>query len=153
MTIQEAGHSLHIQVTQESELWQRLAIAAVPGAILGIAATMLLSSFWGIAIAPFVALGTFALAKDGESQLTVSQFEFVAEGDLGRRTRRRVVMAADVRGLEFQVGPALSTANEGLYVRIDRSNLLILPNVDWNQAQEVIEAIKKRLPGLSENWS
>jgi hypothetical protein len=61
-------------------------------------------------------------------------------------------MAADVRGLEFRDQSLLQGTNGGLYAITDGSSKLILPYLDWEQTQDVVAAIKKKLPGLSQNW-
>ncbi len=151
-TVKEGNHALHILVTQGLDLRVRLGIAIAAGSISGFAISMLLNSFWWMAMVPFVALTVLVIVKNRKAELTVSQFEFIATGDLGRRTRRRVVMTADIRALEFQTGAPLPSAREGLHACTDHSNFLVLPYLDWEQTQDVIAAIKRKLPGLAENW-
>jgi len=61
-------------------------------------------------------------------------------------------MAADLRGLEFRDLVLFQGTNGGLHAITDGSSKLMLPYLDWQQTQDVIAAIKKKLPGLSQNW-
>ena len=149
--IQDLPHGLRIRVTQELEFWERLLTAVVPGLFAAIAGSMFLKSEWWLGTSFLIATVIFLFARTRGAELIVSQFEFVAKGALGRRVQTpRVLMAAHIRKLEFQENSI--SGKSGLYAWTGNNWKLLLPFLDWQQTQEILEAIKKKLPGLAESW-
>jgi len=152
-TIQDSTNGLVIRVAREVPSLHRSFVALLIGAIICAAGEELCKSLWWLAVSPVVFTAVFLSLKTAKADLTISRLEFVARGNLGARARApRVLMAADVRGLEFRDQSLLQGTNGGLYAITDGSSKLILPYLDWEQTQDVVAAIKKKLPGLSQNW-
>ena len=149
--IKDLPHGLRICVAQDMALWERMLTALVPGIMLGVVSSNFLKIPWCIGISFVLSVSVFFYRKAKAAELSVSHFEFVSKGDLGRRVQSpRVVMAAQIRGLEFQENSL--SGKSGLYVWTGNSWKILLPFLDWQQTNEIIDVIKKKLPGLAENW-
>ena len=152
-TIQDLPNGLVIRVAREIGFFHRAFTALLIGVIIFVAGGELYKSYWWLPVSLVVFAAIFLSLKTARADLTISRLEFVTRGNLGARARTpRVLMAADVRGLEFRDLALFQGTNGGLHAITDGSSKLMLPYLDWQQTQDVIAAIKKKLPGLSQNW-
>ena len=152
-TIQDLPNGLVIRVAREIGFFHRAFTALLIGVIICVAGEELYKSYWWLPVSLVVFAAIFLSLKTARADLTISRLEFVTRGNLGARARTpRVLMAADVRGLEFRDLVLFQGTNGGLHAITDGSSKLMLPYLDWQQTQDVIAAIKKKLPGLSQNW-
>jgi hypothetical protein len=151
--IYELRRGLRIRAKRDLEQWERLVYACFAAVVAGAATASLLGSWWWLGVSAISALAALALVKSQKAELVVTPVEFTTTGDLGRRVQTsRIVLAADIRRLEFRGGGLLILKHDGLYAVTDRRELCVLPFLDWEQANQVIHAIEKRFPGLAENW-
>ena len=100
---------------------------------------------------------SFALAtRRTISKLQISKDEIISKGRVGDSFRsKRQMRAEDVQWLEYQedtTGPETSHHPGGLYAVLSHSSVCILPEIDDQQATEVIERIASRFPELSRKW-
>jgi hypothetical protein len=152
--IQELRDGLLVQAKRETELWARLIVAVIAAVFAGTASAAYLGAWNRVFLSIVAGLLGFAAAQSQQAQLKVTNVEFTATGDLGRRVQTpRVVCTADVLRLEFQgeSGP-FTSKRDGLYALTARRELCLLPFLDWVQAVQVIRAIEEKFPGLAEHW-
>jgi len=152
--IRKLPNGLRVQVSQNLKLWERLLAAGLAAAVIGMAGLSFVKSWWWFVVPPITAVAVFVFVRAIKAELQVTNVEFISRGDLGRRVQTpRIVYAADVRGLEFSFGGVLDHQRQGLYaIKDSGKRYLILPLVDFRQAQEVIGAIETKFPGLAEFW-
>jgi len=152
-TMQDSPNGLVIRVAREAPFFHKSFAALLTASIVCVAGEELYGSPWWFAVSLVVFAAVFLNLKTAKADLTISHLELVARGNLGPRARTpRVLMAADLRGLEFRDQSLLQGTNGGLHAITDGSSKLMLPYLDWGQTQDVIAAIKEKLPGLSQNW-
>jgi len=113
------------------------------------ATATIFGGWWWAASALVAALIEFASIRSQNAELRATNVELVAKGDLGRRTRKRIVCTGDVRRLEYSE-PYLQFP--GLYAVTARREYCVLPFLDYAQTTAVILAIEKKFPGLAQQW-
>jgi hypothetical protein len=152
--IRKLPNGLRVKVRQNLQMWERLLAATIAAMIVGMTGVSLLKRWWWLLLSPITAIAVFVFGKTNKAELQVTNVEFISRGELGRRVQTpRIVYTADVRGLEFCGGGQFHHPPDGLYVVKDAGKrLLILPFLDFRQAQEVIGAIETRFPGLAQLW-
>jgi hypothetical protein len=151
--IDELRRGLRIRSKRDLEQWERIVYASFAAVIVGAVSAALLGGWWWLGLSAVSALAISVIVKSQKAELVVTPVEFTTTGDLGRRVQSpRIVLAADIRRLEFRGGGLPIQKHDGLYAVTDRRQLCVLPFLDWEQANQVIHAIEKRFPGLAENW-
>jgi len=151
--VQELRNGLCIRSSRSLKMWQRLLAAAVAGAFVAGVTSALLRAWWWLLLSLLAAINVFAIAKARNAQLWVSNLEFTATGDIGRRVRHRVINTADVRRLEFwQANGPFRSGPDGLYAVTNHGSKCLLPFLDYKQTSEVIRVIEQRFPGLAQLW-
>jgi hypothetical protein len=146
-------NGLRIQAHQDLKVWERLFGAGFAAAAVGIPCATLLKDWWPIPSA-IAAIAAFMLAKNTTAELYVTNVEFIARGNLGRRVKTpRIVCTADVWGLEFWSANPFGSQRDGLYAVTKTSKrYLLLPFLDFQQTKEAIGAIESKFPGLAQYW-
>jgi hypothetical protein len=147
--IEELRNGLRVTVRREFEALTRLLVSGLAGAITGMGTATVFGGWWWAACSPIAALIGFASVRSQNAELQATKVELVARGDLGRRTRKRIVYTGDVRRLEYRE-PSLQFG--GLYAVTASSEYCVLPFLDYAQTTAVILAIETRFPGLAEQW-
>jgi hypothetical protein len=154
LQIQELANSLRIRARQNLPHWERLLVAGVAAAVVGMASSNLLGGWWWTILSVLAAAVTYSAVRSTSAVLQVTNVEFISNGNLGRRVQTpRTVCTGDVRRLEFQgKGSPLNPRPDGLYALTDRKELCLLPFLDWEQTHRVIHAIEIKFSGLAEGW-
>jgi len=149
--IQEVRGGLCIRSSRGLELWERLLAAAVAGTFVAGMTSSLIRGW--LLLSLVTATTVFLIMKARSAQLLVSNVEFTATGDIGRRVRQRVLNTADVRRLEFgQANGPFRGGPDGLYAVTNHGSKCLLPFLDYQQAANVILVIEKKFPGLAQHW-
>ena len=104
-----------------------------------------------------LAAGSLAMFRGKKASLKATSLEFHSRGRFrGEPRSERVVCTADIRWLEYQSenegGSDFIHNPGGLYAAISRGTVCLLPYVDEKQTQEIIIALEKKFPALSEQW-
>ena len=88
-------------------------------------------------------------------ELRVSKFEFQVHGKIGSDLQSsRAISCADIRWLEYaedRSGEG-SERPEGLYAVLKYHSVCVLPYVDLQQANALIDRIENRFPNLASQW-
>jgi hypothetical protein len=150
--IQELTKGLRIRSSRGFEMWERLLTAAAAGIFVAGVTSGLLRGWW-LLLSLVVAVTVFIAVKAKSAQLLVSNVEFTATGDIGRRVRQRVVNTADVRRLEFwQANGPFRSGPDGLYAVTNHGSKCLLPYLDYAQTAKVIRVIEEKFLGLAQHW-
>jgi hypothetical protein len=152
--IQELASGLRVQARQDLPRWERLLVAGIVAGVVGIPSASFVGGWWWALLSAIAAAATYGSVKNTSAELQVTNVEFISKGNLGRRIQTpRIVCTGDVRRIEFREGSSpLTSRLEGLYALTDRQELCLLPYLDWEQTEQVIQAIEKKFPGMSHGW-
>jgi hypothetical protein len=101
-------------------------------------------------------LSFIAAIRPKRARLTITNVEFLAQGNFSRRFRwGQTVCTGDVRWLEYQEGSRTEDSSNdpgGLYAVMTRGKACLLPFLTEAQTIEIITQIEKTFPGLAEHW-
>jgi hypothetical protein len=155
--IQELRDGLRVQVWHEMPPYGKVLLALFAGLVVGIGSAAFVEGRWWFLVAIFVAVASFAAdITTKRAKLTATNVEFITEGNFGTRKRsRRIVCTGDVRWLEFWKGPGIGDVRFGycgLYAVMPHGSVCILPFLSQQDTMQVILAIEKAFPGLTERW-
>ncbi|WP_109489081.1 hypothetical protein [Occallatibacter savannae] len=94
-------------------------------------------------------VGAFADRVHGrETRLRVTIEGVIAHGNLGHVfSTHEQVGIADLAAIRYHPGDGEGEA-AGLYAHLDLGSRMLLPSISGDQANEIIEAIRKKFPGL-----
>ena len=88
-------------------------------------------------------------------ELHVSKFEFQVHGKIGSDLQsNRAICCADIRWLEYAENTSGegSESTEGLHAVLKHRSVCVLPYVDLQQANALIDRIESRFPILAGQW-
>jgi hypothetical protein len=156
-SIQEVRDGLLVQVRREMPQYGKVLAALFAGFVVGGASAPILGARWWLFLAVLVAVASFAAdITTHRAKLTVTNVEFIADGDFGTRRRsRRIVCSGDVRWLEYREGLGIGDVRLGrcgLYAATSHGSAWLLPFLTQRDTMQVISAIEKAFPGLAEGW-
>ncbi len=157
LTIQDSDKALVIYARQGPSIANGLMAAFASGMFWVFAFHSLFRPYILAGTAVLAAGLSFALAaRRAISELQISKDEIISRGRVGDSLRsKRRMHAEDVQWLEYQedtTGPETSDHPGGLYAVLTHSSVCILPDIDDQQATNVIARIHQRFPELSRKW-
>ena len=155
--IQQLTNGLRIHARQETSLWERVFAAGIAGVVAWMASTTFLAGRWRLILSVFAAALSFVAAvRPKRAKLTITNVEFLTQGNFTRRSRSgQTVCTGDVRWLEYQEGSGsedLPYEAGGLYAVTNRGKACLLPFLTEAQTIQVITEIEKKFTGLAERW-
>lgn len=153
----DLDEALLVRAKAKASVFEALLSALAAGGCVGLLASQFVAR---PAIVMLTLVGTsvaYLLALRVKSfELRVTRSEFVSCGRIGDDFgTMRTVHASDIRWLEFQEdnsGPDTSHHPIGLYAVLQFRSICLLPHVDEQQTNLLIDRIGERFPDFRERW-
>ncbi len=155
--IEKLRNGFRIRVGHEMPWWERVLAAGIASVVVWLATTIFFGVRWRLISSGLAAVLSFFVAiRQKRAQLTITNVEFVTQGNFSRRFRSgQTVCTGDVRWLEYKEGERSQDPEyepRGLYAVTTSGMACLLPFLTEMQTTEVIGEIEGRFPGLADRW-
>jgi hypothetical protein len=157
LSVTEVRDGLRVRTERKPSVAEAMMSSAATGGFEAFAASNFVGKGETIALATLTAKAAYwGGNRTRRFDLRVTRKEFVARGKVGDGLGSiRTVCAADTLWIEYQEsGSRRESAQhpKGLYAVVRHRNICILPGIEFEQTNALIERIKDRFPDFREQW-